>query len=59
MLNGKTGRKITKKKTKFLRANAQPEFNETLTFDLTFAQLESIQFLVAVWSKVITHYAIV
>ncbi|XP_046420082.1 synaptotagmin-2-like isoform X1 [Neodiprion fabricii] len=51
MLNGKTGRKMKKKKTKFLRAAAQPEFNETLTFDLTFAQLETIQFLVAVWSK--------
>ncbi|XP_012252158.2 synaptotagmin-2 isoform X2 [Athalia rosae] len=51
MLNGKTGRKIKKKKTKYVRATAQPEFNETLTFDLTFAQLESIQFLVAVWSK--------
>jgi len=52
MLNSKTGKKMKKKKTTFLRAVAQPEFNETLTFDLTVAQLDTVQFLVVLCSKV-------
>ncbi|XP_024944754.1 synaptotagmin-5 isoform X2 [Cephus cinctus] len=53
MLNGKTGRKMKKKKTKFLKATAQPEYNEVLTFDLTHNQLDHVQFLVILCSKVI------
>ena len=52
MLNGKTGRKMQKQKTKFLRGTTQPEFNETLTFDLPFHQLDTIQFLIILCSKV-------
>jgi len=52
MLNGKTGKKMRKKKTTFLRAVAQPEFNETLTFDLAVAQLDTVQFLIVLCSKV-------
>ncbi|XP_039312921.1 synaptotagmin-1 isoform X2 [Solenopsis invicta] len=52
MLNGKTGKKMKKKKTKFLRAIAQPEFNEILTFDLAVTQLDTVQFLVVLCSKV-------
>lgn len=52
MLNGKTGKKMKKKKTKFLRAVAQPEFNEILTFDLAITQLDTVQFLVVLCSKV-------
>ncbi|XP_071632026.1 synaptotagmin 20 isoform X1 [Temnothorax longispinosus] len=53
MLNGKTGKKMKKKKTKFLRAVAQPEFNEILTFDLAVTQLDTVQFLVVLCSKVL------
>ncbi|XP_032686092.1 synaptotagmin-2-like [Odontomachus brunneus] len=53
MLNGRTGKKMKKKKTKFLRAVAQPEFNETLTFDLAVTQLDTVQFLVVLCSKVL------
>ncbi|KAH0953733.1 hypothetical protein HN011_007317 [Eciton burchellii] len=53
MLNGKTGKKMRKKKTTFLRAVAQPEFNETLTFDLAVAQLDTVQFLIVLCSKVL------
>ncbi|XP_012538522.1 synaptotagmin-2 isoform X2 [Monomorium pharaonis] len=53
MLNGKTGKKLKKKKTKFLHAVAQPEFNETLTFDLAVTQLDVVQFLVILCSKVL------
>lgn len=52
MLNGRTGKKMKKKKTKFLHAVAQPEFNETLTFDLAVTQLDNVQFLVVLCSKV-------
>ncbi|XP_043289135.1 synaptotagmin-1-like isoform X2 [Venturia canescens] len=52
MLNGKTGRKLKKKKTKFLRSTAQPEFNETLTFDLLHNQLDTVQFLIVLCSKI-------
>lgn len=52
MLNGKTGKKMKKKKTKFLHAVAQPEFNETLTFDVAVNQLDTVQFLVVLCSKV-------
>ncbi|XP_011494533.1 PREDICTED: synaptotagmin-1-like [Ceratosolen solmsi marchali] len=51
LLNGKTGRKIKKKKTKFIRANAEPEFNETLTFDLPVSQIDILQFLIILCSK--------
>lgn len=53
MLNGRTGKKMKKKKTKFLHAVAQPEFNETLTFDLAVTQLDTVQFLVVLCSKVL------
>lgn len=52
MLNGKTGKKLKKKKTKFLQAVAQPEFNETLTFDLPITHLDTVQFLIVLCSKV-------
>lgn len=52
MLNGKTGKKIKKKKTKFLNAVMQPEFNETLTFDLPITQLDTVQFLIVLCNKV-------
>ncbi|XP_018305945.1 synaptotagmin 20 isoform X2 [Mycetomoellerius zeteki] len=52
MLNGKTGKKMKKKKTKYLRTIAQPEFNETLTFNLAVTQLDTVQFLVVLCSKV-------
>ncbi|XP_043249065.1 synaptotagmin-1-like [Colletes gigas] len=51
MLNARTGQRIKKKKTKFVRANPQPEFNETLTFDVSYHQLEIVQFLVVLCSK--------
>lgn len=51
MLNARTGQKMKKKKTKFLLANPQPEFNETLTFDLAFNRLDTVQFLVVLCSK--------
>ncbi|KYN10379.1 PREDICTED: synaptotagmin-2-like [Trachymyrmex cornetzi] len=53
MLNGKTGKKMKKKKTKYLRTIAQPEFNETLTFNLAVTQLDTVQFLVVLCSKVL------
>lgn len=53
MLNGRTGKKLQRRKTKFLRAISQPEFNETLTFDLGYNQLDAVQFLVILCSKVI------
>lgn len=52
LLNGKTGRKIKKRKTKFIRGNAEPEFNETLTFDLPVSQIDILQFLIILCSKV-------
>ncbi|XP_053971948.1 synaptotagmin-1-like [Hylaeus volcanicus] len=51
MLNARTGQKIKKKKTKFVRASLQPELNETLTFDVTYNQLDIVQFLVVLCSK--------
>lgn len=56
MLNGKTGKKIKKKKTKFLSAVMQPEFNETLTFDLPITQLDTVQFLIVLCNKVKITY---
>lgn len=55
MLNGRTGKKLQRRKTKWLRASTQPEFNETLTFDLGYNQLEAVQFLVILCSKVFTE----
>ncbi|CAL1681183.1 unnamed protein product [Lasius platythorax] len=52
MLNGKTGKKMKKKKTKFLSAVVQPEFNETLTFDLPITQLDTVQFLIVLCNKI-------
>lgn len=52
MLNGKTGKKLKKRKTRTLHACAQPEFNETLTFDVTYDQLDTVQFLIVLCSKV-------
>ncbi|XP_012271098.1 synaptotagmin-5 [Orussus abietinus] len=52
MLNGKLGRKIKKRRTKSLHAAAQPEFNETLTFDINRDQLDLVQFLVVLCSKI-------
>ncbi|XP_031827105.1 synaptotagmin 20 [Nomia melanderi] len=51
MLNARTGQKMKRKKTKFLCATSQPEFNETLTFDVTYNQLDIVQFLVVLCSK--------
>lgn len=53
MLNGRTGKKIKRQKTRCLTANTQPEFNETLTFDLMFNQLDNVQFLIILCSKVV------
>ncbi|XP_031780760.1 synaptotagmin-2 [Nasonia vitripennis] len=52
MLNGKTGRRIKKKKTKVIPANPEPEFNETLTFDLPATQMDTLQFLIILCSKI-------
>lgn len=52
MLNARTGQKMKRKKTRFLPATSQPEFNETLTFDVTYNQLDIVQFLVVLCSKV-------
>lgn len=52
MLNGKTGKKLKKRKTRTLHAVAQPEFNETLTFDLTYNQLDTVQFLIVLCNRV-------
>lgn len=52
MLNGKTGRKMKKKRTKYAQRMAQPEFHETLTFDLAANQLDTVQFLIVVCNKV-------
>ncbi|XP_070153128.1 synaptotagmin 20 isoform X1 [Polyergus mexicanus] len=53
MLNGKTSKKIRKKKTKCLNAVVQPEFNETLTFDLPITQLDTVQFLIVLCNKIL------
>ncbi|XP_029049858.1 synaptotagmin-5-like isoform X1 [Osmia bicornis bicornis] len=53
MLNGRTGQRMKKKKTKFVCANLQPEFNETLTFDVTCNQLDIVQFLVMLYNKTV------
>lgn len=53
MLNGRTGQRIKKKKTKFVRASLQPEFNETLTFDVSYNQLDIVQFLVVLCNKTV------
>lgn len=54
MLNGRTGQKMKRRKTKFVCATSQPEFNETLTFDVTYNQLDIVQFLVILCSKTVT-----
>ncbi|XP_061942356.1 synaptotagmin-1 isoform X5 [Apis cerana] len=51
MLNGRTGHRIRKKKTKSVIANSQTEFNETLTFDVLYNQLDIVQFLIVLCSK--------
>ncbi|XP_050452845.1 synaptotagmin-2-like isoform X2 [Cataglyphis hispanica] len=53
MLNGKTGKKIRKKKTKCLNAVVQPEINEILTFDLPITQLDIVQFLIVLCNKIL------
>lgn len=55
MLNGRTGKKIKRQKTRCLLANTQPEFNETLTFDLLFNQLDNVQFLIVLCNKVLVE----
>ena len=52
MLNGRTGSKIRKKKTKIIPLTLEPEFNETLTFDLPFHQVDALQFIIILCSKV-------
>ncbi|XP_023245724.1 synaptotagmin-1-like isoform X2 [Copidosoma floridanum] len=52
MLNGMTGKKIKREKTKYLKSTAEPEFNETLTFDLPTSQMDTLQFLIVLCSKV-------
>lgn len=56
MLNGRTGHRIRKKKTKSVIANSQTEFNETLTFDVLYNQLDIVQFLVVLCSKVCINF---
>ncbi|KAJ8667120.1 hypothetical protein QAD02_008782 [Eretmocerus hayati] len=51
MLNGKTGRRIKKRKTRSIPATPEPEFNETLTFDLPATQCDTLQFLIILCSK--------
>lgn len=53
MLNGKSGKKLKKRKTKIQPGSLQPEFNETLIFDLPANQIDSLQFLVVLCSKVL------
>ena len=52
MLNGRTGQRMKKKKTKFVTANSQSEFNETLAFDVSYNQLDIVQFLAILCSRV-------
>lgn len=52
MLYGKTGRKIRKKKTRMLGPAMGVELNETLTFELSCNQLDTVQFLLILCSKV-------
>lgn len=56
MLNGRTGHRIRKKKTKSVIANSQTEFNETLTFDVLYNQLDIVQFLIVLCSKVCINF---
>ncbi|XP_043595499.1 synaptotagmin-1-like isoform X5 [Bombus pyrosoma] len=51
MLNGRTGQRMKKKKTRFVVANSHSEFNETLTFDVSYNQLDIVQFLVVLRGK--------
>ncbi|XP_076663015.1 synaptotagmin 20 isoform X2 [Andrena cerasifolii] len=57
MLNARTGQKMKKKKTKPVGANRQPDFNETLTFDVSYSKLDTVQFLVVLCSKTVTAEA--
>ena len=57
MLNARTGQKMKKKKTKPASANQQPDFNETLTFDVSYSKLDTVQFLVVLCSKTVTTEA--
>ncbi|XP_049942375.1 synaptotagmin-5-like [Schistocerca serialis cubense] len=50
-LNMSTGRSLRRKKTTFRHASENPEFNETLTFDVAPSQLESATFLVLVCTR--------
>ncbi|XP_066999822.2 synaptotagmin-5 [Anabrus simplex] len=50
-LHGSTGRSVKRKKTAVRPGSDAPEFNETLTFDLTATQLESAVFLVLLCSR--------
>ncbi|XP_076249007.1 LOW QUALITY PROTEIN: synaptotagmin 20 [Calliopsis andreniformis] len=55
MLNARTGQKMKKKKTKVVCCeNLQADFNETLTFDVSYSQLDIAQFLVVLCSKTST-----
>ncbi|PSN54008.1 hypothetical protein C0J52_10168 [Blattella germanica] len=54
-LNGSTGRSVKRKKTAFKHATECPEFNETLTFDLSPNHLESAIFLVLLCSRTVTE----
>jgi hypothetical protein len=54
-LNGSTGRSIKRKKTAFKHGTECPEFNETLTFDLTPNQLETTTFLVLLCSRTVSE----
>ncbi|KAL7292440.1 hypothetical protein TKK_0014024 [Trichogramma kaykai] len=51
MLNGRTSKRIKKLKTKVFPAVREPEFNETLTFDLPPNKIDSLQFLIILCSK--------
>lgn len=51
MIHGRTGQRLKKKKTKHVASSLQPEFNETLTFDVSYNQLDIMQFLVVLCSK--------
>ncbi|KDR16075.1 Synaptotagmin-3 [Zootermopsis nevadensis] len=50
-LSGSSGRSIKRKKTAFKHGTESPEFNETLTFDLSPSHLETTTFLVLLCSR--------
>ncbi|OAD58773.1 Synaptotagmin-1 [Eufriesea mexicana] len=53
MLNGRTGQRMKKKKTRLVAANSQSEFNETLTFDVSYNQLDIVQYLVVLCNRAV------